>query len=62
VYDMQLEADSTPVGSSGNNPDPTHMSTNNASPSSVASTPEMQSQSGGFTQINPSITNGRSQK
>ncbi|KAI4739805.1 hypothetical protein E4T50_09710 [Aureobasidium sp. EXF-12298] len=62
VYDMQIEADSTPLGSSGNNPDPTHMNTNTASPSSVASTPEMQSQSGGFTQINPSITNGRSQK
>lgn len=62
VYDTQIEADSTSLGSSGNNPDPTHMNTNTASPSSVASTPEMQSQSGGFTQINPSITNGRSQK
>jgi len=61
---MQVDADSAPLGSSENNsdPDPAHMNTNTASPSSVASTPEMQSQSGGFTQINPSITNSRSQK
>jgi hypothetical protein len=64
VYVMQAEADSTPLGSPGNNPDTAQMNTNTntASPSSVASTPEMQSQSGSFTQINPSITNGRSQK
>ncbi|CAD0108879.1 unnamed protein product [Aureobasidium uvarum] len=63
VYDPQVEADSSPLGSPGNNPDTSSMNTTATSPSSVASTPEMQSQGSGFTQPSgPSITNGRSQK
>ncbi|KAH0364092.1 Tcp11-domain-containing protein, partial [Aureobasidium melanogenum] len=63
VYDVQIEAELSPLGSPGNNPDASHMNTNTASPSSGASTPEMQSQNGAFTQPpGPSITNGRSPK
>jgi len=50
-------------GSPGNNPDSPQTNPDTASSSSLASSPDMQSQSGGFAKhTGPSITNGRPQK
>ncbi|KAH0294270.1 hypothetical protein M436DRAFT_46218 [Aureobasidium namibiae CBS 147.97] len=62
IYNLQVAVGSTDLGSPDNNTDTAHVNTNTASPSSVASTPDMQSQTGGFTQLNPSITNSHSQE
>ncbi|KAG2162646.1 hypothetical protein D6C84_05994 [Aureobasidium pullulans] len=63
VYDIQADGPMVAPGSPGNNPDSPQTNPDTASSSSLASSPDMQSQSGGFAKhTGPSITNGRPQK